>query len=401
MDKELLEALEAKFKGLQKELQDAQALNASKEEILALHEAIKAQGTALQDFLEAQNKALKQTYGEQLVTFLAENKEKLEQIVKAGSGVIEFIPKAVGAITTASGGDGVIVPPKNINTNLGGFNFRNDDSLIGLATVTNTNSAAYAYTEMVPKDGNYAFVAEGTAKPQSDFTWQNRYATPYKIAAYKVLTEEVVTDIPRMESTAREYLFKKHNLFKANAIYFSAASATTPTGATVYGRDFVPGAMAEKVEAPNFMDTVNACITDIYTTHNYVDESPYEANICLINPIDFFIELVSAKDKNGLPLYPQAGLFNTVTIGGVTIKPWEKIVVGKIFVADMKRYNVANYVPFSIRIGWINDQFITNQFTMLGESRFYAYVEKLDEQAFIYDTIAAIKTAIAIPVVTP
>jgi len=399
MDEKLLEALEKKFQDLQASLKEAQDNGATKEEVLKLHEAIKKQGSAIQEFMEAQAEKVQKSYGEQLVSFLIENKAKLENIIKNQSGVIEFVPKAVGAMSTASGGDGVIVPPKNMNTSLEGFNFRNDDSLVNLATVTNTNSPNYPYTELVPKDGSYAFVAEGTAKPMIDFTWQNRYATPYKIAAYEVLSEEVVTDIPRMESTAREYLFKKHNLFKANAIYFSAESATTPKGATVFGRDFVPGAMADKVDSPNFMDAVNACITDIYTTHNYVDESPYEANVCLINPVDFFIELVSAKDKNGLPLYPQAGLFNTVTIGGVTIKPWEKIVAGKVFVADMKRYNVSNYIPFSIRIGWINDQFITNQFTMLGESRFYAYVKKLDEQAFIYDDIAAIKAAIAVPVV--
>lgn len=119
----------------------------------------------------------------------------------------------------------------------------------------------------------------------------------------------------------------------------------------------------------------------------------------MVNPIDFFIELVSAKDANGLPLYPQAGLFNTVTIGGMTIKPWEKIALGKIFVADMSRYNVANYIPFTIRIGWINDQFITNQFTMVGESRFFSYVKKLDEQAFVYDTIATVQAAILKPAV--
>src|SRR6478609_2946912 len=200
MDKELLDALNKKFEDLQTKLQEAQEAGASKEEVLKLHEAIKTQGTALQDFIENQNKKAKQSYMEQLNSFLVENKDQLATIVKNKSGVIEFIPKAVGGISTASGGDGAIVPPKNHNTEGGSFNFRNDDALVDLATVTSTGSASYAYTEWVPKDGDYAFVAEGTVKPQLDFTWQNRYAEPVKIAAYEVLTEEVVTDIPRMES---------------------------------------------------------------------------------------------------------------------------------------------------------------------------------------------------------
>jgi len=114
----------------------------------------------------------------------------------------------------------------------------------------------------------------------------------------------------------------------------------------------------------------------------------------MINPIDFFIQLVGAKDGNGLPLYPQAGLFNEVRIGGVRIIPWIKIPVGKIFVADMKKYNVVNYVPFSIRVGWINDQFITNKFTLVGESRYFQYVKNLDQAAFVYDDIATVQAAI-------
>ena len=391
---ELLKQLETKFVGLQTQLKEAQDNGATKEEVVKLHEAIKKQGTALQDFIDAQNKAVVKNYLEQFSDFLVKNKEEIEKIGKQKSGTIEFIPKAVGPVLTTSGGDGATVPPPNMNTQLGGFNLRNDDDLVSLATVTSTNAASYPYTELVPKDGDYAFVKEGTAKPQVDFTWANRYETPKKIAAYEILSEESATDIPRLESTAREYLTKKHGLFKANAVYFGAGGAGEAKGATKYGRTFVDTGMALKIVDTNFMEVINACITDIYRTKNYVDEMPYKANIAMVNPIDFFLNLVSAKDKSGLPLYPQAGLFNQVNIGGVTIRPWEKIPLGKIFVADMSKYNVINYIPFSIRIGWINDQFITNMFTMLGESRFYAFVKKLDQQAFIYDDIATIKTKI-------
>jgi len=76
--------------------------------------------------------------------------------------------------------------------------------------------------------------------------------------------------------------------------------------------------------------------------------------------------------------------------------PFYKIPAGKVFVADMSKLNVSNYVPYTVRIGWINDQLITNQFTMVGESRFHSFVKKLDEAAFIYDDIATIETAIAV-----
>lgn len=63
----------------------------------------------------------------------------------------------------------------------------------------------------------------------------------------------------------------------------------------------------------------------------------------------------------------------------------------------MSKYNITNYVPYSVRLGWINDQFITNKFTMVGESRFHAFVRNLDELAFVYDDYATIEAAITKP----
>lgn len=398
MDEEtqkLYDALDAKFKGLQDDLKKAQENGASKDEVQKLHEAIKKQGIALEDFIEAQNKRVTDSVLKQFGDFCQENIDKINSIRKAKTGYVEFVAKVPADITTANGTDAE-TPQPNINTSLGSFNLRNDNALLNLMTVMSTDRDTYPYTELIPKDGDYTFVAEGGTKPQIDFTWENRYPSPKKIAAYEVFTEEAVTDVARLTSVAREYLSKKHDLFKVNQLFFADGTGDNPTGATVYGRTFVAGSMANKlpINTVNFMDVVNACITDIYTTSNYTDEAHYEANIVMINPVDFFLNLVAAKDANGLPLYPQAGLFNQVTIGGVTIKPWIKIPTGKIFVADMTKYNVINYVPFSIRIGWINAQFIENKFTMLGESRFFQFVKNLDQAAFIYDDIATVLAAI-------
>jgi hypothetical protein len=152
--------------------------------------------------------------------------------------------------------------------------------------------------------------------------------------------------------------------------------------------------MAGAIENPNMMDVINAVATDIYTTHNYEDEMEYMPSLVALNPVDFFVQFTAAKDGNGLPLYPTASLFNTVNIGGMTIIPTRDIPAGKIFAADMSKYNTTNYVGYTVKIGWINDDFIKNQFVILGESRFHAFVKKLDEQAFVYDDIATIKEAI-------
>lgn len=392
---EIQGALEKKFADVQAALADAQKNGATKEEVLKLHTEIEKQGTAIEEFMEAHKKQVVESVKQQFSSFLVEKKSDIADLYAKGSGTIEFVPKAVADMTTGSGSN-ITTPSHLMHTNLGNINLRDDSSLLNLATISSTGEPRLSYTEAVPKEGGYAFVAEGTPKPQIDFKWENRFAAPKKAAAYEILTEESVQDVKRLQAVAEDYLVKKHGLFKTNAVFFGDGIGENPQGATTIARTFVAGGMADQFVngSTNFMDIVNAIITDIYMTQTYVDEPSHVPNIVLVSPVDFFLNLVSAKDGNGLPLYPQAGLFNEVRIGGVLIKPWIKIPAGKIFVADMSKYNVVNYVPFSIRIGWINDQFITNKFTILGESRYFQYVKNLDLPAFVYDDIAVVKAAL-------
>lgn len=335
-----------------------------------------------------------ESYQEQLNKALIENLDRIKEIKNAGSGVVEIQLKAVADITTASGTN--TSPPSITGVQqapISNVNYRGLD-VTGLTTNVSTSLAAYPYTESIPKDGDYSFLAEGGTKPQVDFSWETNYAKPVKAAAWIRLTDEAIQDVAGLESVANDLLRKKHDIKKAKGILFGDGVSPNPKGATVYGRVFSAGSLALGVVNPNFMDVVNAAVTDIATTHNFTDEMPYMANLVMVNPNDFYLQLVSAKDANGLPLYPQASLFNRVVIGGITIIPEESIPAGKIFVADMSKYNTTNYLPYTVKIGYVNDDFIKNQFVILAESRFHAFVKKLDVQAFIYDDIATIKTAI-------
>lgn len=343
--------------------------------------------------------------------FIEDNFDEIKSLKSKGRGHLEFEVKVVGSLTagnaivtaagvtgtagSATNPDGIpalvgvqMAPPSRVNmrTNL----------INGMVNNFSTSLAAYPYTESVPKDGDFAFqLTEGAAKAQIDFKIETRYAQPFTLAAWEHLSEQSVQDIPGLQSIATGFLRDKHDIKKQRAILFGDAALDALVGATEYGRAFVVGDMANTVRFPNFMDVVNAAITDIYVTHNYQDEMPYMPSLVLVNPVDFFINLVAAKDERGLPLYPNASLFNQVQIGGVTILPEEMIPAGKIFVSDMSKYNVSDYLGYRVKIGWINDDFIKNQFVILGESRFHAYVKKLDEQAFIYDDYETIKAAIS------
>ncbi len=351
------------------------------------------------------------TIGDNIKTFFTENQKEIMEIKRRGTGYLEIkfdhsgniiddivdgrvVSKAVGTITTGNITNisvpntlgAQIAPPSRANLR--------EIPVLNLVTTINTNLANLPYTEVEPKDGDALFTAEGTAKPKADFTSKTRFASPKKVAIYEQLTEETVTDIPQMMSIAQSLLFDKHNLRKAKGILIGDGTGENPIGATTTGRLFVAGSMALAISNPNIMDIINACRTDIATTHNFQDETPYIANLVALNPVDYMLQLLSIKDGFGRPLYPEAMFNKSVTINDVTIIQDEVIPVGKILVCDMSKYNVSNYVPYSVRIGMINDDFILNQFCMVGESRAHFFVKNLDKKAFIYDSIATIKTAI-------
>lgn len=387
------------IEALKTQITDLTTKGATAEALKAATDKIDLLATEIAE-MKAEAGASNKSFQEQLKEFLAEKHEELKNLHTAGKGFLTFTPKAPETITTGRGVN--TNPPNIIGTQIAplqNVNLR-EIPVLQLTNNLNTDLAAYPYTEAIPGEGDAALVAEGAAKPQIDFDWETNYAKPFKVAAWIKLTEEAVQDVRGLQDVAENYLRKKHDLRKSRLILYGTGTSGQPTGGTVYGRPFVAGDMAGKVRFANFMDVVNAAVTDIATTHNYQDEMPYMANLVLVNPVDFFTELVSAKDERGLPLYPQASLFNRVVIGGITILPEESIPAGKIFVSDMEKYNTTNYMPYTVKIGWVNDDFIKNQFVILGESRFHAFVKKLDEQAFIYDDIETIKTAIS-EVVTP
>ena len=177
---EMQKALDEKFKGFQTDLQDAQASGeASAAEIVKLTAEIEKSGNALEAFIASQQEKVIVGIEAQLKTFLKENETNIKDIHAGGKGFIDFVPKAVADVTTGSGTNAT-TPSALWFNELGGFNLRNDDGLISRATVSSTGSATYSYTEMLPKEGGYAFVAEGAAKPKIDFSWINRFADPKK-----------------------------------------------------------------------------------------------------------------------------------------------------------------------------------------------------------------------------
>jgi hypothetical protein len=333
--------------------------------------------------------------------------QKMVETFKNGSGFTkvfggdeEFVNKVVGNVTTSSvttdsGGNALLDLMQA--DDLAGLNLR-DPFIENYATTTRTAKPIYTYADYKPKDGDAGFTAEGAAKSQVDLQIVAKTITPKKATAYEIMSEEALTDIPRLESESTNLLLKKVLLKRQYGILFGDGNNDTPNGVINQANAFDGASWTgDKVTDVNLYDMIVAGANQIFNTHNYTDEQHYYPNLAVLHP-SAIAALKLKKNEFGMYLFPQFQLVgakgNTINIDGMTILPQRDIPVAKILIGDFTKLRIINYVDYSNRMGWINDQFIKNLFTMLGESRFFTVIKSLDKAAFIYDDIADIADGI-------
>lgn len=209
---------------IEKAIAEASKNNATKEEIEALtqknNEIVKEiERLSLENKKMREPNGKAQTFKEAIFDFIEKNADKIQSAFKNRGQLVEMdVQKVVGVVDTGAATlpvaapalQGVqVAPPTRANLRSAVIN--------SMVTTIPTTQASYAYTETLPKDGDFAFVAEKGDKPQIDFKFETRYAAPVKAAAHMVLTEEAVTDIPNLQAIAYDFLRSKHDLRKEKA----------------------------------------------------------------------------------------------------------------------------------------------------------------------------------------
>lgn len=369
----------------------------TKEELDKLNKALESQGLVLTK-LQSYEDPKKQTFTQAIAkAFKAEGLlDRIKTAFSNGGSNVDVI-KAVGsvttgAVTTDTSGNALLdmINADEINT----MRLRNQ-FIEDFCTVTRTSKPVFTYVDYVPKEGSVSFIGEGGSKPEIDLKAEVRTLTPKKAAGWTHLTEEAITDVPRMESEARINIFKKYLLRRQNGILFGTGLNNQPLGITEIAAAFNAATWTgDKKVAPNLYDAIVAAKNQIELAANYADDVDYYPNVAFINPADYNALLIKQDDKtytfnnvNGMKL---------MNVDGIAIVPKKEIPAGKILIGDFTKLEIINYIDYAVKIGWINDDFIKNQFVMLGEGRFYVLVRELDKLAFIYDDIATIQTGITL-----
>lgn len=379
-------------------------MGADKEAIKKINDALKEQGLKMKSL---ELGAGKDKHFKETIKGSINDPDKVKALQKAasdGSGIVTLFKshdddisnKVVGTMTsdmpTTDTGGLAILDLLNADE-LAGINLR-QPFVEQFATVSRTAKPVFTYADYEPKDGGAGFTAEAAAKSQMDLKLSVKHATPKKATGYEVMSTEAIQDIPRLQSEATGLLLAKYLLKRQEGILFGDGTGDTPIGVTSLARAWSAASWTgEKVSDPNLYDVMVAMANQITTTYNYTDEPGYYPNVAFVNP-GVFNALRLKKNEFGMYLFPQ------MQIGGKLIQdfavvPQRDIPAAKVLMGDFTKLRVINYVDYAVKMGWINDQFIKNLFTMLGEGRFFTVIKNLERNAFIYDDIATVSADIA------
>lgn len=275
--------------------------------------------------------------------------------------------KAAGTITTgslltlnASSEDDVYLPLQ-------------DNVLRQVADVTRSSARAITIAEIAAGEGDAAVVAEGAAKPQMDTNYTERLVPAVKIAVFEKFSEETLYDFPAFVNECVRIMINRVRVKEESEIL---ANITLPA----YTSTAITG-----VITPNNYDAIESARNQIASATGL----QIVPNALLINPADY----------TALKLIKTTGgeyLFSVIEQQlGLRIIESTNIAAGTFVLGDFRFLHIRDWQPIEITFGWVNDDFTKNLVTVVAEERVLYYVKKQEAGAFVKDTFANVKTAIA------
>ncbi len=252
--------------------------------------------------------------------------------------------------------------------------------ILSFVNVGQTDSPALIWFEEVATEGAFAIVAEGAAKPLLQYKFERRTAEYRKAAGYTVITDEFTNDFPRLVSTINR-LMRIDVRNKMNALILT--DMVTQASAYSYS------GLDDLVDNADDYGAIGAAIAQLQT--NY-----YTPNVLVLNPADAWRMRLTKSTGDGQYLMPPF-TWNGVTyeFGRVIVDP--AVAAGNFFVGDGNVYNVDLKGEIIVRIGYNQDDFIKNQYSMVVEQYFYNYISNIRKAGLIYGNFATIKAAIEMP----
>lgn len=371
----------------------AEAIRAKIEELTLkdsddIKDQLRNLATTIEKIEKTGNIGLSDDQKRHLKTAVKENKEKIISAIREkrslGSDDLGFLQLRVPAPHlnsngTVTVGSGVVIPTIE--------NYEDDTANIAeirfpeyfiLGVIRNRQvqkvTATRFKTEQTATEGDAAIVLEAGTKPLIQYKFVKNALSRKKYAGRIEWSEEFEMDndslfnaIVRMfEDTV---IRKWNNGLVADIIANAVPYTSSPQDGTV--------------AFPNASDVA-------LVLQGLIGANNYEATTVVVNPVTL-VNLALLKNVDGD--YISNPLFVNGRLNGMRVIANNTMAVGQILVFDDRIYR-EDHSRFIIRIGTYNDQFITNEYTMIGEVFSLLDVAKIDLVASRYGSIETIIAAL-------
>lgn len=359
-------------------ISDINALKAMMDETKegSIKSILKTQGDKINELL-AQGKTGK---GKSMEDVYLEHKDAIGKVFnRSQGGEVTISLKEVTSIGASTSSSGVPANPYfPLPTDSGVFVDVRKPRLfiLNYVDVGATNDPSIMWTEEGTFNLGAAIVTEGTLKPSDTQTAIRRISQYKKVADTLTITEELQKDLPRLytnfkrlfnDKVDRKYQYQ----VLGDIIAIAPAYASTPLNGTVANVDNY-GAIAAALVQCQLL--------------NFFPDSLF------LNPADLW-SMNLIKGTNGqyvIPPFVTISL-NGMVYGNLKLEVSTQVIAGNFLLGEAKTFKVEVYEDYTLRIGWMNDDFGKNQFTAVGEIKFHDYIATNEIGGWCYGNFTTVK----------
>lgn len=250
------------------------------------------------------------------------------------------------------------------------------------------------YMDVASETRGAAETAEKGTKPESAIAWIERSATLQVIADTIPVTKQAYRSLGFVAGEIDRLLRRSHALRKDKQLYDGDGNAPNIKGIYTYAT------AATLANLPNYQGLTDPNLYDLIANLSvYISngdqstgkQGKYMANVVLMNPADI-LKYKLAKAANGHYILPPFISADGKVIDGVRVVETSVVTKNTLALGDFNYGTIYHSEDLVIEMGWINDQFVKNQWTIRAEQECMLLVRNADLDAFtkITDIDAAV-----------
>jgi HK97 family phage major capsid protein len=313
--------------------------------------------------------------GESIANTYEKNLDKIKELSQKG-GVISLDVKAVGTMTIDGNYSGGVIALTELEQGVTRI-VRRAPFLRQIVNAGVTLSKYITYIEQANIDGGADMTAEGALKSQASFDLVERQAVTQKITAFIKVSKEMISDLPFMQREINTELMELVALKLDSQILSGDGTGNNLVGILENAIPWAVGSFAGQVAIPNQLDVLRVAIAQIET-------ALFQPNYIIMHPTDVakfdvtktvygeYTQPMIYTDLNGVKRY-----------NGIEIIVNTGIDVDTFLVGDFTKSNLRVREEMNIQVGFVNDDFTKNLFTVLCEARATHYVKTNHYGAFV------------------